>query len=509
MATILDTLITRFGFETDKSGLDKAEKGLKDFKSTAIKFAAGIGAILGGGFILNQIAETADETIKWADANGLAVESLGELEFATQRQGGTVDGLRSSLSNLNKSIGEVERGTGRAKLAFEDYDISIEKADGTIKTADELLIDLNKKFATLSRAQQFDLAMKMGIDKGTILLLQTAPEAIADLRLEAAKLGVLSRRDAARAAEFVDGMTNIAQAINAIKFELAGFLFKPLADFFKLVANGIAFFRKHKEILLIMIGILGSVGAAYVAMGIKAAAAWIAALGPFSLIPIAIGAAGIALAILMEDLFAFFSGSQSAIGDFLKNFPKVEALFLAFGDLLGKSLFIAIEFLKEMWNWLVKIGDGIIEFFIDPIGSVNRSVEKIPKLFSIIWDWLTKIGDGIIEFLQNPIDSFIESLRNIPGIDKISGFLNVGDKRETIQSFNEFSGAGPVGAISPANPILTRSNSIVRQNTDIKIGELKVDARGGDSKEIADNVGSALKEQLQNTVEDFDSSIDK
>jgi hypothetical protein len=467
MATILDTLITRFGFETDKSGLDKAQKGLTDFKATVFKVAAGIGSILGGGFLLNQIAETADETIKWADANGLAVESLGELEFATQRQGGTVEGLRASLSNLNKSIGEVERGTGRAKLAFEDYGLSVHKSNGDTKTADELLVDLNKKFVTLSKAQQFDLAMKMGIDKGTILLLQTAPEAIADLRLEAARLGVLSRQDAARAAEFVDGMTNIAQAINAIKFEVAGFFFEPLAKFFKMIANGISFFREHKEILLSIIGILGAVGVAYTTMGIRAAAAWILALGPFTLIPIAIGVISVAIAILGEELFAFFSGSESAIGNFLKKFPKIETAFRSFGDFLGLLLFETVEGFKLWWHWLTIIGDGIVEFIKNPLDSVLEGFDK-----------LISFGG------------------KIPGLDKISGFFGIGQPV-------------PVGAVSPSNQVLNQSNKSVSRTTGVSVGNINIDARGGDSKEIAENVDSALKEQFKNTVEDFDSSIDR
>ena len=74
MATVLDTFITRFGFETDRSGLDRAEKGLANFKSSALKIAAAVGGILGGGLFLNSIANVADETLKWADANGIVID---------------------------------------------------------------------------------------------------------------------------------------------------------------------------------------------------------------------------------------------------------------------------------------------------------------------------------------------------------------------------------------------------------------------------------------------------
>lgn len=542
MSTVLDTLITRFGFETDKTGLDKAEKGLSDFKASALKIAASVGAILGGSFFLNAIANTADETLKWADANGVVIESLGELEFAAQRQGGTIEGLRSSLSNMNKSIGEVQRGTGRAKLAFEDYDLSIKKADGSIKTADELLVDLNKKFSTLSRAQQFDLAMKMGIDKGTIRLLQTAPDEIARLRIEASKLGVLARQDAVKAAEFVDGMTNIAQAINAIKYEVAGLFFKPLADFFKLIASGISFFRRHKEILLSIIGILSAVAASYVAMGIKAAAAWLLAFAPFTAVPLIIGAASIALAILMEDLFAFFSGSQSAIGDFLKNFPKIETAFRVFGDFLGFLLFKTVEGFEIWWSWLSRIGQGIINFLFSPIQSTIDIFTSLSDAsissFSTILSWLTKIGAGIAKFFLNPLDSAMDLFNKMPGLDRLGSLLGfdrpengngnqdqgqsgkpgqpgqsgkpfISENRRNDQGQSFSQDAPIVGAISPASPILTRSDRVVKQSTTLKVGDINVDARGGDSKEIAQNVNTELSNQLKNTVEDFDSIIEK
>lgn len=470
MSTIIDTLITRFGFETDKSGLDKAEKGLSDFKANAIKIAAAIGGILGGSLFLNSIAEAADETIKWADANGLVIETLGELEFAVQRQGGTVDGLRSSLSNLNKSIGEVERGTGRAKLAFEDYGLSVKKANGQTKTADELLVDLNKKFATLSKAQQFDLAMKMGIDKGTIRLLQTAPEVIAELRLEAARLGVLSRQDALAAAEYMDGLTNIAQAINAVKFEVGGLVFEPLSKFFKLIAEGISFFRRHKDIMLVLIGIIGAVGAAYIAMAAKAVIAWAAAFLPFTLVPALVGAAGIALAILMEDLLAFFSGSSSAIGDFLKEFPRVEKAFRQLGDFLGLVLFETVEGFKLWWEWLEIIGGGIIEFLLNPINSVLEAIKKLPA-----------IGDKLSKVFR---------------LDKLF-------------SGQQFQTPVPVGVPSPLSPVITGSNRQVSNSNQIRIGTVSVDARGGDSKEIAQNVSSELSSQLKNMVEDVDSDIER
>lgn len=499
MATILDTLVTRLGFQTDKTGLDKAEKGLNTFKSGAVKIAATVGSILAGGFFLKRIAETADETLKWADANGLVIETLGELEFVTQRQGGSIDGLRASLSNMNRAIGEVERGTGRAKLAFEDYGLSVKKANGQTKTADELLIDLNRKFETLTRAQQFDLAMKLGIDKGTIRLLQTAPEEIENLRKEAAKLGVLSRRDAEKAALFVDGLTNIGQAIQAIKFEIGGLLFAPLAKMFNKIADGISFFRRHEKIFKTLIKILGLVGAAYLAMGIKAGVAWLLALGPIFIIPLALAAAGAAYAILWDDLKAFFDGQSSAIGDLVDKWPELGWAIYAVRDAVVIMWDTSVDFFNSFLSWLEQTYNALLKFLLNPIQTAINFVLFLGNVsnqtFGAMFDWLKKIGKAYTEFLINPGKAITDQFKKFPGIKDIGGLF-------------DFSGPqlAPIGSLSPVSAIgASIAGGKISQS--VNVGTVNVDARGGNSDEIARNVGAALSDQLKNTVEDFDSSV--
>jgi len=509
MATILDTFITKFGFETDDSGVDEAETRLSDFKANAIKIAAAVGGVLAGGFFLKAAAEAADETLKWADANGIVIETLGELEFATQRQGGSVEGLRGSLANMQRAIGEVERGTGRAKLAFEDYGLSVKNSNGQTKTADELLVDLNKKFATLSRAQQFDLATKMGIDQGTIRLLQTAPDEIERLRMEAADLGVLSRRDAESAAEFVDGLTNIGQAMQALKFEIGGLVFEPLSKFFKMIALGIAFFRKHKGVFLSIIGILGLVAAAYATMGIKAALAWLMALGPALLIPAAIGLIAAALVVLAEDFDAFFKGQDSAIGDLVEKWPALGDAIWFTREVILQLIQDAIEGFKIMGEALLPIRDAIFDFLIDPIGMVQTALKFLWNdaqiLFSDFFDWIMQIGKAITDFLLAPINLLLKGLEKIPGFGTFLEKIGFGPESPGGAPLQESLPLGP----SPSAQLAGAGGTNVNRSTELRTGDINVDARGGDSAEIAANVGTALSEQFKNAVEDFDSAIDK
>jgi len=476
MPTVLDTFITRFGFQTDTKGLDKAKKGLSDFKSTAIKIGASIGAILSGGFLLNRMADLADESGKFADSIGESVEAVDELGFAVKRQGGSIEGLRGSLEKVNERIGEVSRGQGEAKAVLESFNISVQKQNGDLKKSSELFLELNKLFQTLSVAQQFDLANKMGIDKGTIRLLQTSQNVVHGLIQEARDFGVLQRKDAAQAAEFNDSLTNLSQAFQAIKFAIGGVLFKPMTEFFNLIAKGTALIRKHSRFMKIFGTILAGLGALFVALKIKAAIAWLVALGP---IAIAIGAAILLaawIALLIDDFTAFFKGQQSALGDLAKKWPALGWAILSLRDAFVIIWDDSVKFFKGTWQWLTNLGNAFVN-----------------------------LGKMIHNALMNPLETFENAVK---GLFSLIGKL--ASKLTDLPFGKIFSSvSGFFGASAPIVPPISsnRSTTDNRRTVKLDIKKVEVNAQGGNSKEIAQNVGAELQKQLQNAVQDFDSTI--
>jgi hypothetical protein len=476
-ATVLDTFVTKFGFQTDDSGLKKPEKRLQAFKASAIHVAGAVGAVLGGGALLNSIANAADETLKFADSVGVAVEEVGKLEFAVQRQGGTNEGLRSSLENINKTIGEVERGTGRGLKAFEDYNLELKKADGTTKTADELLIDLNKRFAGLSKAKQFDLAMKMGIDKGTIRLLQTAPDEVHRLMMEAKQLGVVSRQEAEAAAAFNDGLTNITTSLKKIGFTIGAVVFKPLSQFFKLIASGIAIIRKHSRFLMIFLGVLAALNAGFIITKVVALAAWAAAFAPIILITAGIIALSAAVALLIDDFIAFKNGQDSLIGDVLKRWPMIGIAI----EKVTEALKIQWESVKTLFKLMLKL--------------VTMSVQG--------WIMLGKIIKGVFDSALEALKPFLDSINML--FEKLRAVKNFAGGK--LKSF--FGGDTPLAP----SPVLTKSqfagNVSGDRNNSIEVGKIEIVTQATDSETIAQDVSKELLNQFQSTVQDFDSSVDK
>ena len=508
--TVLDTFIAKFGFKSDDKGLAPAKKGLSDIKGMALKVGAVFGAVLGGGYLLNSIANNADEMLKFADSIGVAIGEVDALGFAAKRQGGTTEGLRGSLERINKTIGEVERGQGMARVAFEDYGISVKKANGETKTADEMFMSLNQKFATLSTAQQFDLAKKIGIDKGTIRLLQTAPNVVHDLISEAKDLGVLNRKDAEAAADFNDGLTNMAQAFDKVKYSVGAMLFKPLSALFKAIAKGTAFIREHSRFIKILGLMISPLVAYFIALKIAAVAAWIASLGPIALVVAGIALVGAAIALLIDDFIGFFKGQDSYIGSLVEKWPW-----------LGDAIYAIRDVVLEVWG-VIK---SIFSLWLDAQILLWSSAWK---LLTFLWDSGPKVFDAIGEGIQSVIGFIVNLVEWFDkAYEKIKSFLSIGDKLGKLKSFFGFGNETGKPKDSPgledgkttmetslqppqsvANAQSTTYAPVSKSNN-LTVKEIKVDATGGDSKEIAANVGEALKSQFQNTVQDFDSSIAK
>jgi TP901 family phage tail tape measure protein len=100
-------------------------------------------------------------------------------------------------------------------------------------------------------------------------------------------------------------------------------------------------------------------------------------------------------------------------------------------------------------------------------------------------------------------DEMVAAFNRADGV--ISGTWNA------VKTFFGFGDASPESAgmagAPPAAVVPQPTVSSVTNTTSMRMGNVNVDARGGDSKEIAQNVGAAIRDQFQNTAQDFDSGV--
>lgn len=101
-------------------------------------------------------------------------------------------------------------------------------------------------------------------------------------------------------------------------------------------------------------------------------------------------------------------------------------------------------------------------------------------------------------FWDDIVEGFTKGFQFIGGIfGKIGDFLGIGET-EIIAN-----------RTAPAASTITAGGGVsnTTQTSSIEVGKIEINAQGADSREIAQNVSGELRNQLQNTAQDFNSSI--
>jgi hypothetical protein len=117
--------------------------------------AAALGTVLAGAFagfslttIVKSAIDAADHLNDLSKATGVAVETLGGIGFAATQAGTDLDGVAASLGKLNIAIAKADGGDKQLAGLFADMGVSVRDAEGKLRTADKVLVDLSAKFAT-------------------------------------------------------------------------------------------------------------------------------------------------------------------------------------------------------------------------------------------------------------------------------------------------------------------------------------------------------------------------
>lgn len=376
---VIDELVTLLGLETDP----RAEGEAKSFnelvgsvRTTALAAGTALVALSAASFAMaKSFAESADESGKFAKSVDISLKKLEELEFVSQRLGGSSDELRSDLAALADQFGSAERGI-------------------------DMLIG---RFSGLSDQQARMAGKTFGLSESTIRILQAGSGAVSDLREEFRKLGGgLPDGAVERAAEFNDQWVNLTTTIQGIagvvqvallpamtgtvqtlrEFLVSNreLIASGLSQFLEGVQKGFAQFNevvdRVVQVILPLVSGLGDMTEGLDSVDIIAnlvagtLVALAVLLAPLALQLAAVSAAAVVVGIAFDDLITFIKGGDSVIGRFFDAFEK---RFPALADLIKstanafKDLF---SFLIEGWRM---VGEAISDILPD-IGALTEGV---------------------------------------------------------------------------------------------------------------------------------------
>lgn len=466
-------LVTKFSFMGNLSPLTNFNETLTQSISLVAKAGAGLIASSGavGLFVSNQM-DAIDSLNDLSKETGVAVEKIQELGYVAQLSGSSAEGLQATISALTAKIGLASRG-GEFELKklsneFEQLGINVKDSQGGLKSADTLLVDLQKSFEKLDLSQQEKAGFlaKLGIDKSMIQMLSLTSEEMNQLVEESRMFGQITTEQAETAAEFNDSLDRVKMAFSALSAQLA-LSFAPkisetIQAFMKLlVANKELIQNGLKKVFEVISSVIGAIiNVVYVmfkaidnSIGWKnalmlLAGAWLYLNKAILLSPVAWFLGIIAtLVLIIDDLVVAFEGGQSAIREWAQEFLGIDI----------------VPYLQEMVKEFKLAFEVILPTIFNKLKDMMKGLwEGIVSFFT--FDWLV---DGI----KKTIDEAMLLIK--PLIDTYNSVMG-----------NDVSIAQPVEGInnqSLSSPITT-NNQLATTNQTVN-QEIKIDVKATDLKQ--------------------------
>lgn len=219
MAGSLGDLVVSLSANTAQftGAMDKAAFQSQKRMDEMVKSANRLGQMIGTGMVagagafaiaMKRAIDSADDLSKTSQKVGMTTEALSGLRYAADLSGVSAEELTSSLGRMNKSAAE-------GNPAFEAMGINVKKANGELKSSDEILSAIAGKFSGYKDGvEKSALAMEIFGKSGAqiIPLLNSGADGLKEMADEAKSFGLVVSKETAVAAEaFNDNLTRIGK----------------------------------------------------------------------------------------------------------------------------------------------------------------------------------------------------------------------------------------------------------------------------------------------------------
>lgn len=318
----------------------KADKMGNSFVSMSNKVLKALAPVAGLTALLNRslaFASLGEEMSFLAQNTGMAVEKFQALAIAAENYGGSAEGIAGSMQGLNANLNNMRlgKGGGGVEDAAITYGINLYGKNG-LATADELLMNVAKRFESLNSMQQIDLGQRLGLDEGTIRLLQTG---VANVQAELER----GRKYSLFSAEDVKNSRKFERTMRDIKLGLAqifGVVARSLLPAFTWVGDKVSrFIDLINGNASFIKGFFLALSAILTVLAVKSGLAFLPFIGAIALIT----AVSAAIGLLIDDIVNFWQGNESLLGTFIE---AVKNVFTALWDFLKEGFNSVLEWLK-------------------------------------------------------------------------------------------------------------------------------------------------------------------
>lgn len=462
-------------------------------------------------------------------ARAAEIESLDKFGKKINVAAADVDAFAGSVAELG---GTREAAQSDMEAMAKSFGFAGNSMEKILRTADKVQgMKFDKAKATLG-------ALGVSDDKTVELMMKGRKELERMMGVQKEYSGI-TRESIEQSVKFNKSMQSFKQSSGLLKNSFLEMVIPILATGLEWVSKFVGFCKENKTLItgfFIAVGI--ALATYYVPPMLAAAAATLAATWPIIAIIAVIALLAAAFALVYDDIMNFIDGNDSMIGRILDKYPGLKAVILALWDvfkklfnfiidvavIVGKAAADAFNLIidagKSLWNWLLG--------FIKSLGNWGKS-------FQGVFDNVSNAVVGIFKWLWKQIEAYLGWINK--GLNKIkegwaafkSWFGAGDDDIEVDQTVNrtvneqgqieydmppektisEEDAAKMAQAMTahlysvsndPMNPVTSQAisnQSTTSNETNISIGELKVETQATDAQGMAAGAKDALGSQLQ------------
>lgn len=437
---VVRELLSVLKFETDEAKVKSFENSIGSLTKGLALLVTGATAAATAAFgFATSTARQSEEIARSAKLASTGVEEFQKLAYASEAFGVEQDKLADILKDVNDKMGDYAQTGGGAMADFFEFiapkvGVTAEQFKN-LSGADALQLYVSSlEKANLSQADMTFYMEAIASDSTLLLpLLEKNGEAYKALAKEAEEYGAIVSEDNIKAnKEFSKQLRSLNKMFQSVTMSVGNKLIPLFSDLVSKVKDFIArnreliqsnisgFFDGAIWVVKQFISVLGTlfgwidkvaqalggwentlkiVGIALgVLMALKfipwviAATAAIKALNiamllnPAGLITAAIVALGVAIALLIEDIYNWVKGNESVVGDLI-------AMWFEFVTKFKGYLSDSVEAVKE------KLGQ-IKGFFVDTFTQIK---EFVTNIFKNIWDGITNGVSGAFDKIKSYI----------------------------------------------------------------------------------------------------------
>lgn len=480
----------------------------------AVGIVMSIGTIFAESVSRSQEIETLDKLGKQI---GVATADVDAFSGAIAELGGSRESAQADLSAMAKSFGNMKDSMEKVlQTADKVQGMSFDKAKKTLEgmgVSDEKTIELMMK-------GRKELERTMGIQK---------------------EYSGISKESIESSIKFNSAMGKFKQSSGMLKNSFLEMVIPALAKGLDWLTKFISFCKENKNLL---IGFFSAVGLAvalyYVPPMLAAASATLAATWPIIAIIAIIALLAMAFAIVYDDIMNFIDGNDSMIGRILDKYPQLKVVILALWETF-KKLF---EYLKVIvgvvadivvagWDLMASGLKAYVKYLLSCIsviagwgksfaGVFNTVSDAVVSAFEWMWEQVEKII-GWVNTGLNAVKNGWKSAKEFFGFGDDEEITvnqnverNVNDNgeieyaipqeesqtaqqppvRQSIAQANAQLDAIANNAMNPITSQAISNQSNVKNESNVSIGEIKVETQATDAQGMASGVKDALQDQL-------------